>query len=257
MTKSKIAKKHVSSKSSKSSTSSTSHLNPNATPAPSPEVSAPTPVLVTSAAALASAVAAAAPMTPPGDLPPAVGAPATPQQWVPTPKKKRGARGLRPRGVQVSSAQAVAKEITQSPTYVADFGSRAPAAGQVAFVVTNAAKWRDTWQGAKKFFQYASEQRAAWENDALAQMDALKPAFEYAASRDSTVAEKYAATSKYLGETNAIAERAAVVRKVTAKAEAKAGKGGQATAAASSTPPASAAPSAAPPTPAVTAPTAK
>ena len=197
-----------------------------ASPSPSPEVSTPSPTLVTSAAALAPAIAAAAPpITPPGDLPPAVGAPAPPAGWVAVQKKKRSAHGLRPKGVQTTSAQSVAKELTGSATYAADFGSRAPAAAQVAFVMTNAAKWRDTWQAAKKFFVYASEQRATWENDALAQMDALKPAFDYAASRDGTVTEKYAATAKYLGETNAIAARAVTVRKAKAKAK----KGTQAT----------------------------
>ena len=199
-----------------------SHL---ASPSPSPEVSMSSPTLVTSAAALAPAIAAAPPITPPGDLPPAVGAPAPPVGWVPAPKKKRGAQGLRPKGVQMTSAQTVAKELAGSATYSADFGSRAPAAAQVAFVMTNAAKWRDTWQAARKFLVYASEQRATWENDALVQMDALKPAFEYAASRDGTVAEKYAATTKYLGETNAIAARAVTVRKAKAKAK----KGTQAT----------------------------
>jgi len=233
MTKTKAAKKNVT---SKSSTSNTSHLNPDATIAPSPEVSAPNVVLV------ASAAAAAPPMTPPGDLPPAAGAPAPPEGWTPVLKKKRSARGLRPKGVQITSAVAAAKELTQSATYATDFGSRAPAAAQVAFVVTNAAKWRDTWQAAKKFFAYASEQRATWENDAVAQMDALKPAFDYAASRDTTVAEKYAATSKYLGATNAIAERAATVR----KAKAKGGKG--------STEATGAPPEASPPAPAPVAP---
>ena len=117
--------------------------------------------------------------------------------------------------MQIANAAAVAKEITESPTYVADFGARAPAAAQVAFVVTNAAKWRDTWAAAKKFFVYASEQRAAWENEALVQANTLKPAFEYAASRDTTVSEKYAATSKFLGATNAIATRAATSRKAS------------------------------------------
>jgi hypothetical protein len=203
----------------------------------SPEVSTPAPTLLTSAAALAPAIAAAAPpITPPGDLPPAVGAPPPPAGWVPAPGKKRGPKGLRPKGAQISNAVAAAKEITESATYAADFGSRAPAAGQVAFVVTNAAKWRAVWQTAKAFCTYASEQRATWENDALAQMDALKPAFNYAASRDGTVEEKYSATAKYLGENSQIAERAVTVRKENAKAKAKAAAGGTATAAAPAAP---------------------
>src|ERR1700723_254541 len=76
-----------------------------ASPSTSPEVSTPSPTLVTSAAALAPAIAAAAPpITPSGDLPPAVGAPAPPAGWVAAPKKKRRAHGLRPRGVQLTSA---------------------------------------------------------------------------------------------------------------------------------------------------------
>jgi hypothetical protein len=186
----------------------TNHSTVHVTPAPSPEVSALAPTL---------AAAAPPPITPPGDLPPTAGIPAPREGWEPSPAKKRGTHGLRPKGVQASTAQAVATEITQSATYTADFGTRAPAAGQVAFVITNAAKWRDTWQAARKFFVYAAEQRAVWENQALAQMDALKPAFEYAASRDGTVAEKYAATAKYLGATNAIAARGATTRKAKAK----------------------------------------
>ena len=68
-------------------------------------------------------------------------------------------------------------------------------------------------------------------------MDALKPAFNYAASRDGTVTEKYSATAKYLGENSQIAERAVTVRKENAKAKAKAVAGGTATAAAPAAPP--------------------
>jgi hypothetical protein len=177
---------------------------------PSPEVSAPARTLATSAAA-------SPPITPPGDMPPAVGAPPTPDDWEPAPGKKRGGKGQRPKGVQISGAVAAAKELAKATTYVEDFGNRAPPAAQVAFVVTNAAKWRATWQGAKKFLAYAAEQRAAWENDALAQMDALKPAFDYATSRDTALAEKYAATSKFLAVNQVIAARAVSTRKANAK----------------------------------------
>ena len=130
----------------KKSKSSTPDTIVHVTSAPSPEVSASPPTLAplaTSAPALAPAVVAAPPVTPPGDLPPAVGAPAPPKEWVPAPGKRRGGKGSRPRGAQITSAVAAAKELTQSASYVADFGSRAPAAPQVAFVVTNAAKWRN------------------------------------------------------------------------------------------------------------------
>jgi hypothetical protein len=252
MSKSKSNEKHVvrhAKKKTKTATGASaegSTLHLATTEKASPEVSTPAPTLVTSAPALAPAIAAAAPpITPPGDLPPAVGAPQPPAGWVAAPGTKRSPKGLRPRGAQISNAVAAAKEITESATYAADFGSRAPAAGQVAFVVTNAAKWRAVWHTAKAFLTYASEQRATWENDALAQMDALKPAFNYAASRDGTVTEKYSATAKYLAENSQIAERGAAQRKEKAKAnKAKANAGNTATAAAPATP-------AAPPAPAV------
>lgn len=240
MSTTKSSKKHVPAH-ARSTSPDTSVIH--ATSPASPEVSTPAATPVTSVTSL-PALAAALPMTPPGDLPPAIGVPEPRAGWEPSPKRGRARTGLRPKAAQAANAAAVAKEITESTTYVADFGSRAPAAAQVAFVVTNAAKWRETWQAARRFFVYASEQRAAWENTALAQMDALKPAFSYATTRDATVEEKYAATAQYLGATNAIAARAATSRKAKAKEK----KG--------ATAPAPAVAPVAPETPAVTAPTA-
>jgi hypothetical protein len=188
---------------------------------PSPEVSAVPPTLAPPATAPMPAIT----FTPPGDLPPVTAVPVPRAGWEPAPKKKRGSRGLVPKAAQATNANAVAKELTESATYVADFGARAPSAANVAFVVTNAAKWRETWLAARKFMTYAAEQRANWENEALVHMDKLKPAFEYVTSRDPTVAEKYAATSKYLGATNAIAARAATVRKANAKGKGTGSKG--------------------------------
>jgi hypothetical protein len=241
MSQSKPSKKHAVSH-AKTATSETSVVH--ATPAASPEVSTPAPNLVTAPPAPAPVPP---PFTPPGDLPPVAAVPAPRPGWEPTPRKRKGPQGLRPKATQAANASAVAKELTESATYGTDFGSRAPAAAQVAFVITNAAKWRETWQAAKKFLAYSAEQRATWDNEALVHMDKLKPAFDYVTSRDPTVAEKYAATSKYLGATNAIAARAATVRKANAKAKAK-GTNGTATP--------SPAP-VAPETPAVTAPAVK
>jgi hypothetical protein len=159
------------------------------------------------------------PITPPGHLPLAAATvPAPPEEWTPAAKTKRSARGLRPRGAQTRIAAAVAEELAQAPSYADHFGSHAPDAKMIAFLMTNAVAWRDTWHAAKKLLEYATEQRATWENAAMEQMEALKPPFEYVASRDHTVAETYAATAKYLGETRAIAVRGARVRKAKAKA---------------------------------------
>jgi hypothetical protein len=173
---------------------------------------------------VAVSTASAPPITPPGDLPPATGVPATPTGWEPTPKKRTSARGLRPRGAQVTDAAAAAKELSESPTYASDLGPHAPPADQVAFMMTNAAEWRDTWQAATKYLAYCSEQRATWENASLAQMDTLKPAFEYLEQRDPKAAEKYPATTKYLGAGSAITTRAAEKRKKKDSAAVKAAK---------------------------------
>ena len=172
---------------------------------------------------VASAVApAGVTLTPPGDLPPAAGAPPTPSGWSARPaKKKGGTRGRRPRRAQVTNAMGVAQEIVESATYAEDFGSRAPTAANVAFVVANAAKWREIWEAARQFARYAAEQRAAWDQEALAQMEALKPAFEYVASRDASAVQSYSATAKYLTATSEIAARAASARRARAQKDAQ------------------------------------
>jgi hypothetical protein len=188
---------------------------------------------------LESSTAAAPPITPPGNMPPAAGVLAMPTGWEPTPKKRTSARGPRPRGAQITDAAAAAKEITQSSTYEDDFGPHAPPAAQVAFVTANAATWRTTWQQAKRFYAYCTEQRAAWEGEAISQMDTLKPAYAYLAERDPKAAGNYPATARYLDAGSVIATRAGASRKAKTLAKAKA------------------ATSAAPPSPAVTSAAAK
>jgi hypothetical protein len=138
----------------------------------------------------------------------------------------------------VTDATAAAKEIAQSSSYETDFGAHAPSAGQIAFVVTNAATWRDRWQQARTFVAYCAEQRATWEDAALGQMDGLKPAFNYLAQREPKVAEKYPVTGKFLKAGSTIASRAVASRKANAKAKAK----GEPTSAAPEAPVASPAP---------------
>ena len=161
------------------------------------------------------------PITPPGDMPLPARAPAPREGWQRT-KKKRGARGRRLQAVQATNAVAAANELATSTTYVEDFGTRAPSAEIVSFLILNAAEWRDAWAEAEKFSAYCAEQRAAWEAEALAQMSALKPAFDYVAARDSAAMQKYAATARYLGAAKVVAARANATKKAKAAAEKKA-----------------------------------
>jgi hypothetical protein len=195
-----------------------------------------------------SANGAAYPCTPPGDMPPVSGAPATPEGWKARPAKGRGkSRGPRMAKEQVTSAVAAAGEIARSPTYAEDFGPRAPSATTVGFLMTNAAKWRTEWDHAEAYLAYVAEQRQAWENATLDQMQTLKPAFAFVASREPAVAEKYTATAKFLAARSASAKRAASTRREKRLANGKAP-------AAAASPSEPAAPATAPPHPASTTP---
>lgn len=176
------------------------------------------------------------PLSPPGDLPPAQGAPSTPTGWRASPTKaKRGFRGQRPKGDQITNATTAASELQKSTTYVADFGAAAPDPNAIAFTLTNAAKWRDHWATAQKWYEYCSEQRIAWENEAMGQMATLQPPFDYAASRNPSLATKYRATARFMDATKAIGQRAAASRKAATAEKKAAAKAATATPAASKT----------------------
>jgi hypothetical protein len=183
---------------------------------------APAPTSTTASGSVAAVVAAVLPTTPPGDLPPAVGAPATPAGWKRKPVKRRGgARGAHPRQDQVTNADAAANELLKSTTYAEDFGQRVPSAATLGFLMENSAKWRGEWSQAEQYAAYAAQQRAAWEQETLDQMGVFKQAFAFVASREPTVAEKYPATAKYLAAGSTISTRAGKTRKEKAKATAK------------------------------------
>jgi hypothetical protein len=181
--------------------------------APRPDVQAQT---------AAPAVAPQSPVTPPGDLPPAVGAPATPKGWKATPTKGRGkTKGQRLANVQVRNQRAAGKELAASTTYTTDFGQYAPSQSALGFLLTNAAAWRALWEGASLFLDYCAEQRKKWEHAAATEMATFKPSFDVVTSRKPAVADNYAATAKYLTAKSASAKRSAATRKTKDKAKAK------------------------------------
>jgi hypothetical protein len=182
-----------------------------------PEI-APSPALTST-----PSVAASTPTTPPGDMPPAERAPATPAGWKASPAKGRGkSRGPKLTKGQITSESAAAKELAGSTTFTADFGPHTPPQATLAFLLANAAVWRVIWQGASQFATYAAEQRAAWDTAAQEQMAVFAPSFELAETREPVVAEKYPATAKFLGAKSEVAQRGASTRKAQAKAKAKA-----------------------------------
>jgi hypothetical protein len=180
---------------------------------------------VGSAATSHLAVAPPTPVSPPGAIPPEETAPPTPVGWRPSkPTVKRGFRGLRLKGDQITNATSAATELQASPTYAADFGATAPSPTALAYTLTNASAWREHWAAADKWAQYCSEQRIAWENEAMGQMSTLKPTFDYAVSRAPDLATKYRATARFMDTTSAIGKRAAASRKASESEKKKAAK---------------------------------
>ena len=176
----------------------------------------------TASGSVAAVIAAVYPTTPPADMPPTVGVPATPKDWKARPAKGRGGtRGAKLTKDQVTSAAAAAGEITKSATYAADFGPHAPSQATLGFLMGNSTRWRAEWEHASQYLTYAAEQRAAWDQAILTQMDTLKQAFDFVASREPAVAEKYSATAKFLDARSAAAVRAANTRKEKLHAKAK------------------------------------
>ncbi len=168
-------------------------------------------------------VVTTAPISPPGALPGAETSPSPPTEWRPTPTRKvRGFRGLRPKQDQITNATASAKELQSSTTYVADFGATAPDPMAMAYTLTNASKWRDQWAAAKRWMAYCGEQRIAWENEAMTQMNGLQPPFDYAVSRNQEIARKYRATARFMDTTKVITERGVATRRANKAAKKKA-----------------------------------
>jgi hypothetical protein len=198
----------------------TKKKSPATTPA-SPIALAPSAATppTTASGSVAAVIAAVYPTTPPGDMPPTAGVPATPKDWKARPAGKgRGAKLMKD---QVTSAAAAAGEITKSTTYAADFGPHAPSQATLGFLVNNSTRWRAEWEHASQYLTYAAEQRAAWDQAMLGQMDTLKQAFDFVASREPAVTEKYSATEKFLDARSAVGQRAANTRKEKLHAQAK------------------------------------
>jgi hypothetical protein len=145
-------------------------------------------------------------------MPPAVGAPATPPGWAKS-KWARPKEGLRPTETQAEVAGSAAAELQKSTTYVADFGANAPPVATVASNLVTASQWRDEWTSAKNWLAYCAEQRQIWEDTSLEDVATLKPAFDYAVSRDPTITKRYPQTKLLVGSRSQAAARAAATKK--------------------------------------------
>jgi hypothetical protein len=154
---------------------------------------------------------------------PTTGAPATPTDFVPS-KGARGARVQPPQGV-IKAAAGAAKEIADSTTYAADFGSSAPAPATVAANIAFASAWSGQYMTAEAWYLYVKEQtRLAWLQ-ANPQLDELGPVFAYARTHNDAIDTQYASTAKLFDARSEPAVKGAAV-KASKKAASKAKKSG-------------------------------
>jgi len=154
------------------------------------------------------------------DAVPSKGAPSPPVGFSVPPKNQRRPGAL-PNTQQVRDAADVAREITTSASYAADFGSRVPPAAAIASALTLAKGWSDELAAAELWQAYARIQyEAAWRS-ALGQMKLFAPEFKLAAQHDPAVATRYPQTKDFLGVRSALAQRGAQTRAQKKKAAAK------------------------------------
>jgi hypothetical protein len=170
--------------------------------------------------------------------PPTVGAPATPTGWTKS-KWVKPREGLRPMTTQSDATAPAAAELQRSTTYVADFGANAPPAAEVAQNLLSASAWRAEWEKAGQWLAYCTEQRRIWEDKSLEDVATLKPAYDYAVTRDPTVAKRYPSTKLLVGARSEVSTRAAARKKAGEAAKAQ-----QAAASVAPSPPGGAAPAA-------------
>lgn len=127
--------------------------------------------------------------------PPAAGAPEVPKGFV-KPATGRGPRLAIWRG-QIALGSQVQKELLSATP--ADFGPYAPDLPTLAANVAVGSEWSEERIKAVAWSEFARAQEvAAWE-PALATFATLLPAFEYAMSRDPSVAERFPALARFFG----------------------------------------------------------
>jgi hypothetical protein len=135
-----------------------------------------------------------------------------PTATAPRPPKGFAPPKSRPAGVKVNvqqerDADDVAREITTSKTYVADFTARAPAAAELAAQLSAAKAWSDELAAAEAWLDYVRVQRDLAWSAALGEAKKLKIEFDVAAAHDPTVRERYPQTSAFLNVWKVVAAR--------------------------------------------------
>jgi hypothetical protein len=166
------------------------------------------------------------------DTVPAETSPAPPTTYVAR-ELGRGPIGYRPQRAQRQVVFKAAQELSTSTTYAAQFGSGAPAKGELSTALTAASSWSTKAQEAEAWSAYVRQQEATAWMHAGGLLEALKVPFEFAESRDVTVKSQYPSTSQFFAFRKASAVRAATTRRTKKAAKTATSTSASTTAAAS------------------------
>ncbi len=127
----------------------------------------------------------------------------------------------KPTSEQTSHVAAMAAEITGSTTYVADFSAKAIAPATYAADLTTASAWETEEARALRYYQYAHNMAGqAWDK-VLGETETFKKDYETGEHHDATVAERYPATTAFIGSRSSAAKRGAATKQEKKKAAAK------------------------------------
>ena len=123
-------------------------------------------------------------------------------------------QGLRkPTAEQVSQAPAVVVEISASTTYAADFGPKAIPPATFAADSGTAHAWQQEAARALRWYQYAHQMQGQAWNRLLGEHDTFEKDYDTALLHDATIAERYPATTVFVGSRSTAAKRAAATRR--------------------------------------------
>lgn len=148
---------------------------------------------------------------------PATGAPRPPKGF----KAPSGRSGVHPTVQQERDALDVAREVSTSKKYAADFTKRAPPAADLAAELTVAKAWSDELDAAEAWLAYVRAQRDVAWGQALATAKKLKLELDVAVAHDPSVATRYPQTKAFLDVWKVAAVRGAATRASKKKASPK------------------------------------
>ena len=172
-------------------------------PAPSPQ-SAPQP-----AGGIGAAPIPGSPGFLPGP-PPITGIPSPPAGFVP--KSAMDFRGVLPRTSELNALPIAVKELAAFSDYAQVLGATAPPLAQVQPVCMITNEWSTTRTQSKAWDEYCKTQEGIAWSILRPIMNQVRPAFELAATLDSTLSARFPGLTTLLGAKKAIAKKGVVTR---------------------------------------------